>query len=172
VKDRNLRRILPLVWMAAMILPACQGLLGHKAATSQPVPYPVSLMLPKSISLHPFTGMRVFDEAGGIKGIDVRIEAKDAYDDTTRAFGDFRFELYTFRTNNVDPKNVKIASWDVPLTDSRANRLHWDNITRTYKFRLQWGQAIAVGERFVLVVTFSSPFTERIFAERVFIAGQ
>jgi len=172
VRDCNLRRILPLAWLAAMTLPACQGFLSPRTPTSQPVPYPVSLMLPKSIGIHPFTGMRVFDEAGGIKGIDVRIEVKDAYDDTTRAFGDFRFELYTFRANDIDPKGVKIASWDVPLTDPKANRLHWDNITRTYKFRLQWGQAIAVGDRFVLLVTFSSPFTERVFSERVFIAGQ
>ena len=138
----------------------------------QPVPAPIDLLLPKEISIHPFTGMRAFDDAGGVKGIDVRIEAKDSYGDTTRAYGDYRFELYTFRPNSTDPKDARIAAWDVALADPLANRIHWDHITRTYKFRLQWDQPIPVGQRFVLSVIFSSPFTQRLFAERVFISGQ
>jgi hypothetical protein len=153
-----------------MVLPACQN--ASSPNTAQQVPQPISLMLPKSIAIHPFTGMRVFDDAGGVKGIDVRIEAKDSYGDSTRAFGDYRFELYTFRPNSLDPKDAQIATWEVPLTDPKVNRLHWDNITRTYKFRLQWNQPIPVGQHFVIVVVFSSPLTERMFAERVFVSGQ
>ena len=160
--------VLPL---AAAVLPACQNG-GVSSSSGQQVPYPVSLMLPKSIHIHPFTGMRTFDEVGGVRGIDARIEARDAYGDTTRAFGDFRFELYSFRPNSLDPKNKKIASWDVSLLDSKDNNLHWDGITRTYKFKLQWDQPIPVGQQFVLVTVFSSPFTERLFSERVFVSGQ
>jgi hypothetical protein len=116
--------------------------------------------------------MRTFDDAGGIKGIDVRIETKDSYGDTTRAFGDFRFELYSFRPNSLDPKDAKLATWDVPLTDPNTNLLHWDSITRTYQFRLEWSRPIPVGQRFVLVAVFSSPYTQRTFAERVFTSGQ
>lgn len=140
--------------------------------TSQPVPEPLPLILPKTLNIHPFTGMRTFDEAGGIKGIDVRIEVKDTYGDTTRAFGDFRFELYTHQPNSLDPKGERLAVWDVPLINPDVNLLHWDNITRTYKFRLQWNRPIPVGSRFVLVATFSSPFSQRLFAERIFIAGE
>ena len=179
------RCLLPVLLLAALALPACKNSQEFKwpkwgqwmerpadPCAAAPVPYPISLMLPKTLSIHPFTGMRTFDDSGGVKGIDVRIEAKDSYGDTTRAFGDYRFELYTFRPNSLDPKNNRIAAWDVPLTDPGVNGRHWDNITRTYKFRLQWDQSIAVGQRFVLVAVFSSPHTERLFAERVFVAGE
>ncbi len=165
--------------LAALALPACRDVNWPRwnARPAQPpatgpVPYPVTLMLPKTISIHPFTGTRTFDDAGGVKGIDVRIEAKDSYGDTTRAFGDFRFELYTYRPNSLDPKDTKIATWDVPLSDPQTNLRHWDSITRTYQFRLQWSQPIPVGNRFVLVAVFSSPYGQRAFTERVFVSGQ
>jgi hypothetical protein len=167
--------------LAASALSACQqqnfkwpqwSFRPAKPVATGPVPYPITLMLPKTISIHPFTGMRTFEDTGGTKGIDVRIEAKDSYGDTTRAFGDFRFELYTFRPNNLDPKDAKLATWDVPLTDPDTNLLHWDSITRTYQFRLEWSRPVTPGQQFVLVAVFSSPYTERTFAQRVFSAGQ
>jgi len=168
--------------LAASALPACQQqdfkwppkwtFRPAKPAATGSVPYPLTLVLPKTISIHPFTGMRTFDDAGGTKGIDVRIEAKDSYGDTTRAFGDFRFELYSFKPNSLDPKDVKLATWDVGLMDPATNMLHWDNITRTYQFRLEWSRPIPPGQQFVLVAVFSSPYTERTFAERVFASAQ
>ncbi|MCJ7544094.1 MAG: hypothetical protein MUP47_05945 [Phycisphaerae bacterium] len=179
VIQTNPCRRLWLVLLVALALPACQDfkwpqwtMRPARPATTGPVPYPVTLVLPKTVSIHPFTGMRSFDDAGGITGVDVRLEAKDSYGDTTRAFGDFHFELYTYRPNSLDAKDTKIASWDVPLTGPKTNLRHWDSITRTYQFRLQWSHPIPVGERFVLVATFSSPYTERLFAERVFVSGQ
>ena len=148
------------------------GFKSHAAAKSQAVPEPISFLLPKTIRIHPFTGTRTFDEAGGVRGIDVRIEAADSYGDATKAFGDFRFELYQFQPNSPDPKGRRIATWQVPLLEPKANLVHWDSITRTYEFKLQWDEPIPVGERFVLVCVFSSPFTERRFAQRVFVSGQ
>jgi len=138
---------------------------------SQFVPPPVDLMLPKSIRIHPFTG-RTFDEAGGIKGVDVQIEAVDSYNDKTKAFGDFRFEMYQFVPNSLDPKGKRIATWDESLWEPKKNLLHWDKITRLYVFKLQWDRPIPVGKRVVLLVSFSSPFTDRLTAERVFVSGQ
>jgi hypothetical protein len=163
------------------LLAGCEGLNLNSStskpataasAPATPIPEPVSLMLPKEIRIHPFTGTRTFDDAGGIKGIDVRIEAVDAYGDATKAFGDFRFELYTFKENSPDPKKQRIALWEVPLMDPKTNLTHWDNITRTYEFKLQWDQAIPVGQKFVLVAVYSSPYTQREFAERTFVSGQ
>ncbi len=145
---------------------------GIQPAGDGQVPYPVSLLLPKEVRIHPFTGTRELDDADGIKGVEVRIEALDHYGDSTKAFGDFRFELYTHRPQTPDPKDERIAVWKVPLDEAQSNLIHWDNITRTYKFRLQWDSSIPVGDRFVLAVVFDSPFTQRLFDERVFIAGQ
>ncbi|MFP3938519.1 MAG: hypothetical protein ACLFVW_09280 [Phycisphaerae bacterium] len=170
------RWVVPTAMLAAILLsPGCDGTPSPsevQPADGEPVPYPVSLLLPKDIRIHPFTGTRTFDEAGGVKGVEVRVEAIDHYGDSSKAFGDFRFELYTYRPNNPDPKDRRIAVWKVPLSDAEQNIVHWDNITRTYKFKLHWDQAIPVGRRFVLVTVFNSPFTERLFAERVFVSGQ
>ncbi len=148
---------------------------GTKASPAEPrqaVPKPINLILPRSIRIHPFTGTRTFDEAGGIKGIDVRIEARDAYGDAAKAFGSFRFEMYEFVPNSLDPKGNRIATWQEDLLKPKKNLLHWDKITRTYEFKLQWNQPIPVGRRFVLLAFFSSPFTERFSDERIFISGQ
>jgi hypothetical protein len=161
--------------LGPLVLGGCngEGLAWFKPKPpSGQVPEPIDLLLPRTIRIQPFTGTRTFDEAGGIKGIDVRIEAKDAYGDSTKAFGDFRFELYEFRPNNQDPRGTQIATWEEHLLDPRKNALHWDNIHLGYEFKLQWDRPIPVGRKFILVAVFSSPFTERKFAQREFTAGQ
>lgn len=136
------------------------------------VPEPVDLLLPRTIRVHPFTGTRTFDKTRRIKGVDVRMEAVDAYGDAAKAFGTFRFEMYRFVPNSIDPKGKFIASWEESVLEPKKNLLHWDKITRTYEFKLQWDKPVPVGKRFVLVAVFSSPFTERMAAERVFVSGQ
>ena len=167
-----------------MAAPGCQnGKFGTKppwdTPSAQPpdraetaVPHPLHLLLPKAISIHPFTGTRTFDQAGGIRGIDVRITALDAYGDATKAFGKFHFALHGYRPDSPDPKGPQIATWEEDLLAPEKNILHWDRITRTYEFKLQWYRAIEVGKKFLLVVNFSSPFTERKFADRVFVSGE
>ena len=139
---------------------------------AQQVPAPINLLLPRAVRIHPFTGTRTFDQAGGVKGIDVRIEALDSYGDPTKAFGQFYFALHQYVAGNPDPKGKRIATWEENLLEPNKNLLHWDSITRTYEFKLQWYHAIPVGSKFVLAVSFTSPFSERKFAEHVFVSGQ
>jgi len=162
--------LLPAV--AVVFYVGCAGPENLGQGSKIAVPRPISLTLPKQIAIHPFTGIRLFDESGGIKGVDVRIQALDASGDSTKAFGDFRFELYVFRPNSLDPRGERLAVWEVPVADPKINSLHWDNITRAYKFKLQWEQPIPVGKQYVLAAVFSSAFTERLMAQRVFVAGQ
>ena len=163
--------------LLCMLHPGCNSGkwgFGTKSPVSrepQEIPQPISLLLPKSVRVHPFTG-RTFDEAGGISGIDVRIEAIDAYGDATKAFGSFRFEMYRFMPNSLDPKGDMIATWDEDLLDPTKNLLHWDKTTRLYTFKLQWDQPVPVGRRLVLVATFDSPFTERLADQWEFVSGQ
>jgi hypothetical protein len=135
------------------------------------VPAPVDLLLPRKIRIHPFTGTRTFD-ASGVRGIDVRIEPTDAFGDATKAFGTFRFELYAYAAQSPDPKGRRISSWTVDLIEPDQNRRHWQPTALRYQFKLQWNRGIPVGERFVLAATFTSPFTRRLTAERVFVSGQ
>ena len=137
-----------------------------------PVPEPLDQLLPRQVHIHAFTGTRVFSEHGGITGIDVRIQAKDAFDDTAKAFGKFRFELYHHKGEGPDKKGDRIAVWTQDVLDPGANRRHWDKYMKTYRFKLGWNQPIPVGRKFVLRVNFESPFTDRISDERVFVAGE
>jgi len=145
----------------------------HKPEPAEtPVPEPLHLLLPRSIRIQPFTGVRTFDKAGGVKGIEARVEALDAYGDATKAFGKFHFALHGYRPDKADPKGPRIATWDEDLLDPKKNLLHWSRVHRSYQFHLQWDSPIPVGSQFLLVATFSSPFGERKFAEQVFVSGQ
>lgn len=138
------------------------------------IPSPIDTLLPHKIDFHPFTeaGIRQLDDAGGLRGIETRIRAFDLHGDTTKAFGQFRVELYAYRPDAVDHKGKKGPTWEIDLMDAEVNNLHWDEISRAYKFLLQWDNAIPVGQRYVLHVTLSSPWTARKFAEKVFVAGE
>jgi len=160
--------------LAAIVLAGCQepGGPASRPAGSQAVPAPLTLLLPSKIRIHSFTGTRAFSRAGGVKGIDVRIQATDAYGDATKAFGQFRFELYRYKPTRADPKGARLAVWTVDVRDPKRNRLHWNNILRTYQFQLLWDQPIPVGQKFVLTACFESPYTPRLFDQHVFTSGE
>ena len=152
---------------------AAAGCGGNTTANSGEVPAPVNLLLPEEIKIHNFTGTRTFDPRGGLKGIEARIEARDHFGDPNREFGQFRFELYDHRPQASDPKGQLLVIWDEDLTDPKKNQDHWDaTMGNTYEFRLLWEDPIPVGQKFVLRVVFTSPFTPRLFDERTFVSGQ
>lgn len=142
------------------------------SAVRQSIPQPILSTLPTEVRLHPFTGTRSFDNDGQITGAEVYLVAINQLGDPTNAFGDFRFELYSFRQQSPDPKKQLLDTWSLPLSDIQANVVHWDHIKRMYVFRLQWTKPLPVGQRFVLVTTFESPYTPRLTDEHVFVAGQ
>lgn len=142
------------------------------APSRQAVPAPINCLLPQKIRIHSFTRTGQFeDEGAGVKGIDVRIQAVDAFDDATKAFGRFRFELFRFKPNSADPCGQRLAVWTVDVSNFEANRRHWNSIMRTYQFKLGWQEAVPVGRKLVLTATFESPFTERLFDRYVFVSG-
>ena len=152
-------------------------------ATTQPavreytqidVPQPVNLLLPKSIGIHGFTKTRTFDQTGGIRGVDVRVEVFNAFHEAAKAFGSFRFEVYTFKSNSLDPRDELRGIWEVEpsLLDPRENMRYWNRSQQMYEFKLQWDKPIPVGRKFVLVAVFTSPFTPRLTAQRIFTSGE
>jgi hypothetical protein len=136
------------------------------------VPWPISLMLPRQIKIHSFTKERLFDPAGGIRGLEMHVQALDSYETSTKAFGKFRFELYTYDPNRSGGRGAQISRWEEDLSEPKKNLLHWSKLNRTYSFKLRWDRAIPVGQEFLIVAVFESPFTERLFAERIFVAGE
>jgi len=129
-------------------------------------------MLPAQIRIHGHTGMRTFSDGGGIKGIEAQIEVLDTMGDRTKAFGSFRFELYTYNSARPDPRGKRIAVWARDVKTLEANREHWDRLFQAYRFQLAWDEPIAVGRKFVLQVIFSSPYGSRLFDQRTFVSGE
>jgi hypothetical protein len=183
------RETIALLTAMVMILPLLAGCMNttlsrrHNQPTTMPaerqytqidVPQPVNLLLPKSINIHPFTVTRTFDKAGGIRGIDVRVEAFNSFHEATKTFGSFRFEIYTFKPNSLDPKDALSGIWEIKpsLLDPKENLRYWNRSQQMYEFKLQWDKPIPVGQKFVLVAVFTSPFTHRLTAQRVFTSGQ
>jgi hypothetical protein len=142
------------------------------AVSRQAVPAPLDQLLPQRIRIHSFTRTGEFDRNGdGVKGIDVRMQAVDAYGDATKAFGRFRFELFRHTPNAADPRGPRLAVWTVDVLNPGPNRLHWNSIMRTYQFKLGWDDGVPVGQKLVLTATFESPFTDRLFHQYVFVSG-
>jgi len=138
----------------------------------QAVPAPINRLLPRKIRIHSFTRTGQFEDHGaGVKGIDVRIQAIDAFGDATKAFGRFRFELFRHKPNSEDPCGGRLAVWTVDVSTFQANRRHWNSIMRTYQFKLGWEEAVPVGRKLVLTATFESAFTDRLFDRYVFVSG-
>lgn len=149
--------------LAAAVLGGCP----HRAAPGKvPVPGPLNLLLPRRMRIHPFSG--VINAPKGALQIEVRIEAVDAFGDATKMFGDFRFEVYALRPRDIDKRGRLIETWDVSVMDGKENVLHWDGITRTYVFKLDWARPLPGKRPFVVRAVFDSPFTKRFIAEETF----
>jgi len=147
---------------------------GYPSRKRLYVPEPINLLLPRRITIHPaFTGTgRLGGKADGPRGLEVRVKALDAYGDPVKAFGDFRFVLYTYRHLDQNPKGQKLVIWDERLLEPKKNQRHWDAISQSYKFFLQWDHEMPPGRRYLLEAFFASPFTDRFFDELVFTSGQ
>jgi len=157
---------------AVLLQAGCTTGAGGKKSSqvSVDIPAPVNLILPKTIHIHPFTATRQLDDSSGQPGIGVRLEAMDTYGETARAFGDFRFELYAYKPNSLDSRGSLMGVWDIPLSDPDVNLAHWDRITRAYRFKLLWDRPLPLGQKYVLVAIFNSPYTPRLFDQRVIVS--
>ena len=66
--------------------------------------------------------------------LETRIEFTDADGQTSKAVGQMTIQLYESPTMPLDQGRVK--TWNADLTLLNVNREHYDDVTRTYLFRL------------------------------------
>ena len=132
----------------------------------------LKMLMPSQLEILPFTKPRSWDDDYIPDGIEVVLRPLDSFGDQTKAVGTFRFELYQFQKAHADPKGQRIALWKVDLISKKAQSLHWDKITRTYTFRLGWNADMPPFKpgKYVLEVTYISPWNERISADYIFTA--
>ncbi len=92
---------------------------------------------PRWMRIHPLTRL-VNDERLGHLVIEVRIELRDDFNHTTKGVGQVRFDLYDAGGDTL------LTTWDrdtdtdklLDLRDLTLNARYYDDITRTYLFRL------------------------------------
>jgi hypothetical protein len=143
---------------------------GNPATHVENIPPPINLLLPKTLTIHPFTQTEAFSDTTG--GVHARIQARDSFGDSTKAFGTVRFELYQFLEQNQRRHGPRVGQWEISIAQPRANLTHWNRHFRSYEFKLACDKPLPTGRRFVLVATFTSPFTPRLSAQREIVAGE
>lgn len=98
-------------------------------------------------------------------GIEIMLEAKDAFGDPVKVLGAFNFELYSAPAGPASAKaGERISLWRVELTaDSLPG--YWERAPRLYKFPLQLDQPATLSPgHYVLEATYVSPWDDKLFA--------
>jgi hypothetical protein len=83
---------------------------------------------PTELRVHPLT--RLVQEANGATVLEARVELLDAEGHTTKGIGLLILEVRTDEEGTVEER------WERDLSDPTLNRLHYDEVTRTYLLRL------------------------------------
>ena len=87
---------------------------------------------PVQMRLHPLSRL-VVEEDGQIL-VEARLEFFEQDDNTTRAYGQVRLEVH-------DADGIRTSdgqeSWNIDLRDLETNRARFDDVIRTYLFRLE-----------------------------------
>ncbi len=98
-------------------------------------------------------------------GIEVMLEAKDAFGDPVKVLGAFNFELYSAPAGPASAKaGERIFLWRVELTPGNLPG-YWERAPRLYKFPLQLDQPAALAPgHYVLEATYVSPWDDKLFA--------
>ena len=155
--------IIPICIVMVMVTGCVPEPQGNLAVSTGEIPKPLEQYLPESLKIHPFTKMGELKD--GKYGIDAHIQAIDPWGEPTKAFGNFRIELYQFRKFHHEKKGKMVEAWDVRLGSAGENRKRWDHHTRSYHFMLGMMNRLTPGRRMILTISYQDNFTERLTVE-------
>jgi len=97
---------------------------------------------PTRMRLHPLTRL-TRDEQSGEPLVECRIEFQDSEDQTSKAVGQLTLQIYPDSTTPLG--SGALETWNQDLRDLELNRRQYDDVTRTYLFRLQTTQPLPAG---------------------------
>ena len=89
---------------------------------------------PQRMRIHPLSHF-VKDRSSGDLLLEVRIELFDPEGDTCKAVG--RMDIDLFDADAAKFMAEAVGSWTTDLSDLEVNQAHYDEVTRTYLFRLE-----------------------------------
>ena len=129
----------------------------------------LSNYLPRSLKIHANTKMG--DINNGKFGIDAFIQTLDPWGDTTKAYGNFRIELYTFQEFHHERKGAPVEMWDIRLGKPKNNQKYWDHHSKSYHFSLGMVNKVSAGRRMILKIYYNDEYTKRLTVENMIISG-
>lgn len=129
----------------------------------------LDLYSPKRIEILPFTKVKSFNDDLIPDGIEVALRPIDTLGDPIKAYGEFRFELYTYRPASGERAGEQLETWVQPIVSEKDQAKFWDRATSTYTFQLTWegGEFPAVDRKYILLATFQGSGEKRLTAEYV-----
>ena len=128
---------------------------------------------PVQMRINPtFTRFRSFDANQDPDGVEADVELRDEFGDATKGAGFVYFELYDYVPEGADVRGPQVGeAVRYDLSSVEAQRQHWQNVVRTYRFRLPWRE-LDPQRRYVLSATYlpgESSAGERLFDRLVIL---
>jgi len=135
----------------------------------------VSLAMPSRIEIvAPFTRIKSLSGGDEPDGIELLLQARNEFGNPgLMIVGTVRVELFEFLPGSAECKGRRLDRWTADLRTEADQRRYWNHLTQMYEFRLGVDlSAIPPAPKYVILVTYTTPFGEHISDEMVLSNGQ
>jgi len=119
----------------------------------------------------PFTRIKCLSDGDEPDGIEILLQARNELGNPgLMIVGTVRIELFEFQSGTADCKGGALERWKIELLTEANQRRYWNRLAQMYEFRLGVDlSAIPRAQKYVLLVTYISPFGENITDEMVLL---
>ena len=123
---------------------------------------------PRTCEVSYFTEFSDFNGDGATDGLTVFVGLADRFGDPVKAVGRFRIETFQYLGHAVDKRGVQLSNWVVNVFAAEDVRRYYDNISRGFRFPLQFATGVE-GDRLIVQVTYYLPDDSgrKLFSQRV-----
>lgn len=123
---------------------------------------------PKTCAVSYFTEFSDFNGDGTTDGLTVFVELADAFGDPVKALGRFRIETFQYLGLAIDKRGAQLSNWVVNVFAAEDVRRYYDNVSRGFRFPLQFAGGVE-GDRLIVQVTYYLPdgSGRKLFSQRV-----
>ena len=128
---------------------------------------------PRGCEISYFTEFADFDGDGATDGLVVFVEPVDRFGDPIKVLGRFRIETFQYVSLAIDKRGDQMGNWVINVLSQEDVRRYYDNITRGFRFPLQFA-APPETNRLIVQVTYYLPdgSGEKLFGRRLIKADR
>jgi hypothetical protein len=123
---------------------------------------------PQGCDISYFTEFADFDGDGATDGLIALVGVVDRFGDPIKVLGRFRIETFQYVSRAAEKRGPQTGNWVVNVLTEQDVRRYYDNITRGFRFPLQF-VAPPETDRLIVQVTYYLPdgSGEKLFARRL-----